>query len=418
MSVDDGRMHFDSLATTLERDGSIRCGMYRSKSIEHDKMLNPYKKGNIAPGHLDAWSHWAFSYDPSGSGVMKGYMNGALTSVTHMGGRRIRRPTDPTNRLINLMCPAVGPWDWGNDTIDNNGVLTDFAYFSAPLTDEEIRYIAFNGIVSAFSVEASGIIGGFSYGQDTGSGIVGGYVRTQDTGSGIIGGFELGSIQMSGIIGGMTSGVIVTTGMFGSYLRGLDTGSGLIGGMIFAAEITSGIFGGYLQSQDFGSGLFGGHTFGVFQTSGVLGGMSFGSIALSGTIGGITIGGLAGGEDFDAYYVVKAVATQNFDAQLESTVTLSSEFDAQTVVFQEEIPPLVEIIIPGQTITGLVPPFNQYFIGKASGTQDKTIAQTTWSFGDFTQNVTTAESGAGCYPVEHHFATSGFYVVRFTAIIR
>jgi hypothetical protein len=416
MSVDDGRMHFDPNGTAAERDGSIRCGLYGSKGIEHDEMLNQYKKGAFGAAGLDAWTHYAFSYDPSGSGTMKAYMNGVMLNETPMGGRRLRRPIDPAGRMISFMCPFEFPWDWRAVNNEDEGVLTDFAYFSAPITDEEIRFIAYNGIISPFSTEASGIIGGFSYGQDTGSGIVGSYVRSQDTGSGIMGGFELGSIEMSGIIGGFSSGVIVTTGLVGGYFQSLDTGSGLLGGMIFGAEITSGIFGGYLQSQDLGSGFFGGHTFGAFAGSGLMGGMSFGSIALSGLFGGITIGGLAGGEDFDAYYVVKAVARQDFDAQLEATTTLSANFDAAATVFQEEAPPLVEIIIPGQTVEGLVPPFNQYFIGKASGTQDKTITKTTWNFGDFTPTVTTAESGAGCYPVQHHFAASGFYVVRFTAI--
>jgi PKD repeat protein len=124
---------------------------------------------------------------------------------------------------------------------------------------------------------------------------------------------------------------------------------------------------------------------------------------------------LAGGEDFDVYYIVKALAAQDFDGQLEATTTLFSEFDAHAVVFQEEAPPLVDIIIPGQTVTGLVPPFNQYFIGKASGTQNKTIASTKWDFGDFSPTQTVSESGAGCYPIQHNFAASGFYVVRFTA---
>jgi hypothetical protein len=412
----DGTMAFDPLVSAAFRDGSIRCGLYNAKIIEHDEMLNQYKKGAFAPSHLDAWAHYAFSYDPAGAGTLKAYMNGVMLNETSMGGRALRQPDDPTLRMISFLAPQQFGWEWETVTTDEDGVLSDFAYFSAPITDEEVRYIAYNGIVTAFSTDASGIIGGFSYGQDTGSGIVGGYVQTQDTGSGIVGGFELGSIEASGIIGGFASGVTVTTGLIGGYLQSLDTGSGLFGGMVLASEIGSGIVGGYIQSQDLGSGFFGGHTFGVFIGSGLLGGMAFGSILASGTIGGMTIGSLVSGEDFDAYYVVKAVARQDFDAQLEATTTLSTNFDAAVTVFQEEATPLVEIIIPGQTIEGLAPPFNQYFIGKASGTQDKTIANTKWDFGDFTPTVTTPESGAGCYPVQHHFATSGFYVVRFTAI--
>jgi len=400
----------------VERQNSIRCGNFNSKTEELDRIWNTNHKGFNPPGHLDSWDHYAWTYDPTGSGTTRAYFNGVLSHEVDMAGQKFRRPTNTATRMISLMAPMIEPWEWDVTVAESHGVLTDFAYFSAPLTHDEVRFLAYNGIISPFSTEASGIIGGFSFGQDTGSGIVGSYVRSQDTGSGILGGYQLGSIQVSGIVGGFSSGVIVTTGMLGGYLRAQDTGSGILGGMMLAAEIGSGIVGGYLQAQDLGSGLLGGHMFSAFAGSGIVGGMSFGSILTSGVLGGVTIGGLAAGEDFDAYYVVKALAAQDFDAQLESTVSLTSDFDAKAVVFQEESIPLVEIIIPGQTVEGLVPPFNQYFIGKASGTQDKTITKTIWNFGDLSPTVEVAESGAGCYPVQHNFAQSGFYVVRFTAI--
>lgn len=416
----DGTMHLDPNGTTTERAGSRRCGMYHSKGFEFDRTLDQTKKGSTQPAHLDSLSHYAWAYDPAGLGSVRGYLNGVMITEICMDGHQLRIPTDPTLRMISLMSPQTTPWLWDATELDDDGVLTDFAYFSAPLTDAEIRSIAFNGIVSPFSVAASGIIGGFSLGQDTGSGIVGVYARGQDEGSGIIGGFGMGSTPISGIIGGFSSGVVVTTGLIGGYMRALDEGSGLWGGMVLGSILGSGMVAGYLQGLATNSGIFGGHVFAVLPTtdgSGMFGGMSFGSILGDGFFGGMTIGGLTGGpQDFDAYYVVEGFAKRDFDAQLEATTSLSSEFDAKVIIFQEEAPPLVEIIIPGKTVEGLVPPFNQYFIGKASGTQDKTITKTIWNFGDLTPVVEVAESGAGCYPVQHSFATSGFYVVRFTAI--
>jgi hypothetical protein len=413
----DGNMHLDPNGTTTEKQGSQRCGMYHTKGFDMDRTLDQTKKGTTPPPHLDSFNHYAWTYDPAGQGTARMYVNGVLGTEINLDGHALRVPTDPTLAMISIMSPQQLPWTWTATELDDDGVLTDFAYFSAPITEEEVRAIAYNGIVSPFSTDASGIIGGFTYGQDTGSGIIGSYFQGQDEGSGIIGGFSIGSTPISGIIGGFSSGVIVTTGLVGGYLQGLDEGSGLFGGMVLGAGLGSGIVAGYLQGSDTGSGIFGGHVFAAVQGSGLFGGMSFGSILGSGFIGGLTIGGLTGGpQDFDAYYVVEGIARHDFDAQLENTTSLSSEFDAKVVVFQEEAPPLVEIIIPGQTVEGLVPPFNQYFIGKASGTQDKSIDKTIWNFGDLTPVVEVAESGAGCYPVQHNFAASGFYVVRFTAI--
>jgi PKD repeat protein len=62
-----------------------------------------------------------------------------------------------------------------------------------------------------------------------------------------------------------------------------------------------------------------------------------------------------------------------------------------------------------------VPPFNQYFIGAASGLQGKTITKTRWTFGDLTPSIEVSVSGAGFYPVQHNYNTSGIYITKFEA---
>jgi hypothetical protein len=128
------------------------------------------------------------------------------------------------------------------------------------------------------------------------------------------------------------------------------------------------------------------------------------------------LGGLQGHFEFDAGFTIDVLAATDFDAQLEIAKTVNSDFDAKVVIFQDEIPPLVDIIIPDDTVTGQAPPFNQYFIAKASGQQGKTIDSTRWTFGDLTPPEEVSASGDGCYPVQHRYAASGFYIAKFEAI--
>jgi hypothetical protein len=262
----------------------------------------------------------------------------------------------------------------------------------------------------------SGVIGGYVRGQDTGSGIVGGFTRGQDTGSGLFGGFMPGGVESSGLFGGYVSGVVFGDGTVGGWIRGLDDVSGIMGGYMLGVDVGSGSIAGYIRGQEVGSGHFGGMIFASEVSSGVLGGLMFASDQASGVFGGFMLGGLQSNFEFDAGFTVDVLAAKDFDAQLEIAKTVASDFDAKVVIFQDEIPPLVDIIIPDASVSGLVPPFNQYFIAKASGQQGKTINSTKWTFGDFTPTETVAESGAGCYPVQHMYASSGFFIAKFEAI--
>jgi hypothetical protein len=321
--------------------------------------------------------------------------------------------------MISLFVPQVNPWFWMN-AINNNDVdtvLTELCYFSAPITAAQARYIAFNGIDAATGTETSGIVGGFVHGQDTGSGLIGGWFRGHDSASGLIGGYSPGGTLGSGEpIGGYVSGIIFAEGTLGGFMRGLDTGSGIIAGFIIGSNLGSGRIGGYVRALETGSGLAGAFVMGGFLGSGSFGGYIPASAPASGTVGGFITGGLQGFFSFDSSYTVEVLAAKDFDSQLEIAKTTSADFDAKLIIFQDESPPLVAIEIPGSTVTGLVPPFNQYFIGRASGLQGKTITQTRWNFGDFTPAVSVPESGAGYYPAQHRFAASGFYIVRFEAI--
>jgi hypothetical protein len=152
------------------------------------------------------------------------------------------------------------------------------------------------------------------------------------------------------------------------------------------------------------------------RASGSIGGLMLGSEQASGIIGAMILGGLEGLVEIDSSYTVAIVAAEDFDAQLQLLKTNTADFDARVVIFQDEVGPLVEIIIPDATVSGLAPPFNQYFIAKASGQQGKEIVKTRWTFGDFTPAIEVAKSGADCYPVQHLYQSSGFYIAKFEAI--
>jgi hypothetical protein len=128
------------------------------------------------------------------------------------------------------------------------------------------------------------------------------------------------------------------------------------------------------------------------------------------------LGGLLAQMQFDGGFVVQAVTAKDFDAQITLRKNTTSDFDAKLVIFQAEIGPDVDILVPDGTLNVASAPFNQYLVGLASGTQGKTIVQTRWTFGDLSSAVSVAESGAGLYPTQHHYAASGFYIAKFEAI--
>lgn len=412
-----GSLYMDPDTTNAAQSGTIVCGAFHDTGtiVRATNFMGDYRRGLMTAGHPDAFNHYLWSYDAVARTVTC-YMNGTQVDQKYVSSG-VALPLDPAARLISLLVPQTGVWNWNsNDNrADIHSVITDVCYFNAPITAAEARYIAFNGIDDAEGTRVSGIIGGYIAGQDTASGVIGGYLPGQDTASGIIGGIMDGSIVVSGMIGGYVSGIVFATGQVGAYIHGLDTVSGIIGAYVLGSDVASGIIGAYVHGSDTGSGHIAGYILGSVAISGMIGGLMLASAQCSGLIGGWILGGLSGNLQFDAAYTVSVIAAQDFDAMLEARQQNSADFDAKVVVFQSDLPPDVGIIIPGQTVTGLVPPFNQYFIGAASGLQGKTIEKTRWSFGDLTPSVEVAVSGNNFYPIQHRFTTSGIYVVKFEA---
>lgn len=414
-----GSMYLDPDSANAAQSGTIVCGVFTDTGtiIRGTNFLSNYRRGWMVPGHIDSWNHYLWSYDAL-TRVVTMYMNGTQVDQRFVSSG-VALPLDQAARMISVLIPQTSPWVWNAtaNRADIDCVLTDVCYFSAPITAAEARYIAFNGIDSAAGTETSGTIGGFVHGQDTGSGLIGGWFRGHDSASGLIGGYSPGGTLGSGEpIGGYVSGIIFAEGTFGGFMRGMDTGSGIIAGFIIGSNIGSGLIGGYVRALNTGSGLAGAFVMGGFLGSGSFGGYIPASAPASGIIGGFITGGLQGFFSFDSSYTVEVLAAKDFDSQLEIAKTTSADFDAKLIIFQDESPPLVAIEIPGSTVTGLVPPFNQYFIGRASGLQGKTITQTRWNFGDFTPPVMGSLSGTSHYPIQHRFAGSGFYLVKFEAI--
>jgi hypothetical protein len=436
-----GNMYLDNVANGAN-SGQLVCGLTNTGNPLSDlRQWNNYQQGDYRIPCIDYWDHYCWVYDPSvtGGSGLRCYLNGILVDerfMPHTTGSNndpllnpwtgevvaAQIPVEPTTRMITFrshqaaaQTPAA--WDFRNNTmVDDDSVMTDVFYFSRALTEQEVRYIAFNGIDGAVGTPTSGVIGGYVQGQDTGSGHFGGYQQGLDTGSGHIGGYMPGGILGSGSIGGYVSGIVFGDGTIGGYVRGLDDVSGIIAGFIHGVDVGSGSIAGYIAGQEVGSGHFGGMIFAAEAGSGTFGGFIRAAGQASGTVGGFVLGGLQGNFEFDAGFTVEVLAAEDFDAQLEIAKTVSSDFDAKLIIFQDEIPPLVEIIIPDNSVSGLVPPFNQYFIAKASGQQGKTIASTKWTFGDLTPSVSVTASGSDCYPVQHLYASSGFYIAKFEAI--
>jgi len=400
------------------QSGQLLCGTRGEVAgIRSDaRQWEQHHLGNHKLPRKDSWSHYYWTYSEDDR-ELKHYVNGDLIDrqrISHNFG-----PQNPIqdSRYLTFFQHTTTPWVGGPTAFaDYEGSLTDFSYFNKTLTQAEVRYIASNGIDDAVGTPTSGILGGLIHGQDTVSGIFGGLSKGQDTVSGVFGGYVPAGTLGSGILGGFVSGVVFGDGTLGGFVRGQDIVSGVLAGYIVGVDVSSGVIAGYIRGQEVSSGIFGGLIFGGNLASGIFGGLMQGSDMASGILGGFALGGLEGNFQFDAGYTIEVMAADDFDAQVEIAKTVSSDFDAKIVIFQDEQPPLIDIVTPSITVSGLAPPFNQYFVGKASGQQGKTIDSTRWNFGDFTPTVSVAESGAGCYPIQHNFASSGFYIVKFEAI--
>lgn len=417
MAKPSGNMLLDGATVSASRSGQIECGVFGEGGRILDD-LRPFERQNLgdhAASRLDAWTHYCWTFNPTDK-YTRCYMNGQLVDMVDSPSG-VQIPILPSARYLTFFLHSQAPWVFDNvNTNDYTTVMTDVFYFTRALDEPEVRYIALNGIDTANGTETSGIIGGYIHGSNLGSGLIGGYSRGLEYGSGLIGGFVPGGTLGSGLIGGYVSGIIFATDTIGGFARGLDYGSGIIAGYIVGANVGSGMIAGYIHGTNTASGLIGGYVTGGFGGSGTIGGFIFANATASGLVGGFIIGGLQGSMHFDTGFVVEAMSAKDFDAQLEIAKTTSADFDAKLVIFQDESVPLVNIIIPSTTVTGLVPPFNQYFIGVASGQQGKTITQTKWNFGDFTPTVSVSESGAGFYPTQHRFTQSGIMMVKFSAI--
>ncbi len=380
----------------IDKGNSLESGPTPFLAAFRDNTdVEKFRYGAFDPPHQDSWGHYAWTFDAT-TGEVKAFVNGVLIDRKEFSSDGVidtlNTPTDPTARMITFLGGMFDIWQWTSVLPDDQGILTDFFYFNEPITEQEVRYIALNGIAEADTPKASGIVGGYIEGLGQASGLIGGYVRGLDTGSGIIGGWLEGVFQASGLIGG--------------YISGIPTpkASGHIGGYITGLGQASGFPGGYIRGQGAASGLFGGYITGLGQVSGV--------------IGGFINGGLNGVVEFDGYLEVEAFTAQDFDSLVQVSRHTNSDFDAKVEVFQSECPPEVNIVIPTAAVSGLATPFNQYFIGFASGVQGKTIVQTRWSFGDLGGFGAGVESGTnpGYYPVQHRFENQGFYAVKFEAI--
>lgn len=374
------------------QSGQLVCGVNTGDQVFEDlTRFEQYQYGNQRPPVADYYSHYCWVWDPTAKDLIC-YVNGNEVDRkhTHIGfdpynggpasGLNPAVPARSAARMITFMQhQQANPWDFTQSIVnDEDSILTDVFYFSRALTVGEVRYISQNGIDNTMITTTSGQIGGYIRGQDTGSGLIGGYQRGQGTGSGLFGGFDFGATQGSGLIGGYVSGIMFATPT-----------SGILGGYIFAANLGSGMIGGYLLGANLGSGLIGGFMYGT------------------------TIKGLM---QFDGGFTLQAFSAKDFDAQVVLRKSTTADFDAKLVIFQAETGPLVDIIVPDHTVSGVTAPFNQYFVGAASGTQGKSIVQTRWTFGDLTPAISVAESGAGFFPTQHHYAASGFYIAKFEAI--
>ncbi len=222
---------------------------------------------------------------------------------------------------------------------------------------------------------------------------------------------------VSGIIGGYVEGIEPSgKGTLGGYVPGVGQGSGLLGGYVDAREAASGLIGGYVTAMGIGESFIGGFGLFCFESSGILGGYVQPSVLVSGTLGGFALTGEAATIEFDGGFCIDAFAAADFDSFVEIQKTNSADFDAEVTIFKASCPPDVMIITPPFSLSGLVPPFDQYFVGHASGHKGSTIVSARWTFGDFSPPDLVSQSGTALWPVSHRFAISGFYTVGFEVI--
>jgi hypothetical protein len=372
----DGKLKLSNVATPASSQS--RCSIYRTLVSDVGSEVEVFRRGYFNPGHIDSMEHIAFTFNhsPDGgvSGVLKGYFNGEKVAEITVPASGFHQPMVPESRFISFMIPQTGTWAFGTARGAMNSIMSDVFYFSRPLGDEEVRYIAQNGIGPPQVDIASGVIGGYIVGLQGSDGTIGGYIVGQDEASGVIGGYCQGALASSGVIGGYITAMNIGSGKIGGYIRGTNAASGFIGGYISSREIASGIIGGW------------------------------------------TRGAIKNVHYFDAAFAVEFFSNVDFDAKFRVDQTNTADFDAQLIVFQAEQPPDVAIIVPSATLSGTFVPWNQYFVGSGRALQGKSIVQAKFSFSDFTAPVVVSPSGNDLYPVEHVFGQSGFYIVRFSVI--
>jgi len=316
-----------------------------------------------APSVETCESHLTYVFDNSLQ-ESRLYRDGILiNAIKHQGGDTQAILADGANGDF-----VIGHFPRMSST-NFSGILTDVFFMNKVLSPEEIRGIVVYGWGE--NPLCSGIIGGYVSGIEPG-------------GVGMIGGYTHGLGINSGVVGGYIEGVIPISGIIGGYLRGMSNGSSYIGGYVSGIlGEASGIIGGYILVSQLGSGI----------------------------VGAWLNAGLSGVVNFDATFKVGAFNVANFDSNVTIEKTSAANFDSQIVIFQEELPPSVEIIIPTMTVSGLAPTFGQYFIARASGLQGKGISHARWVFGDLTPPELSSESGTALFPAFHTFANSGYFTV-------
>lgn len=367
----NGSMPMDNGSSTVN---VTECAIYRDTgTAKPDNCIEVHNKGFIFPGHIDSWQHVMWSYNNATS-IIKAYLNGAVINERLVPASGFHVPELVETRIMNILVPMSALWTWDPQLAAFNEIISDLFYMSRAVTDAEAFSIVSEGFMNAPSV--SGVVGGYLTGQGEASGIIGGWLDGFDTFSGVVGGYLATTNEVSGVIGG--------------YLATQDSTSGLVGGLLTAIVQVSGLVGGYLAS----------------------------SAQASGMIGGWLNPGLSSSNMFDATFVVDAIGTKDFDSQITIERTATADFDAQINIFEEELPPDIAIIIPNRTVSGLAPPFNQYFIGSGVARQGKTINQAIWDFGDFspTENISASGVNFNFFPAHHRFAQSGLYIVTFALI--
>lgn len=322
----------------------------------------------IAPNR---WYHIVAVKEGSGGGVGSSQMRVLLNGVRVCD---VRAGTVPSTIVAGNDDVRIGIRS--GDTLPFGGDADEvFFFLGKALSDAEVFNIMHAGIAPA---QASGIWGGYLRSiTDFVSGIWGGYTEAE------------AAQEASGIWGGYSQGLIRASGFWGGYLESID-------------NQPSGFWGGYTQSKVIVSGTWGGLTLGIDQTSGVW--------------GGFCQGALQGNFIFDAGFIVEAFGSTDFNSFIEIQKENFADFNAKIEVFQPEQKPDFLIIIPENHVSGVLVPYNQYFIASGTALQGKKITKVTFDFGDLSAVQEVSVSGGSFYPISHSFAQSGFYIVVARAI--